>query len=254
MTPAARLQAAIEIIDALNATEHPADKFLRDWFASRRYAGSKDRAAIAERVYNVLRHRASFAWRMGGGDGRSVVLAGLLAERQPENAIAQFFDAGGYAPSPLSERERRALSSPPQQVPPLHVQGEYPEWLEGELKRAFKDDLLAEMQAMNQRASVDLRVNFLRADRDTILTALRSLDVKAERTPYAPSGIRIASTEGLGALQHTQFFQTGAFEFQDEASQLVAYLCEPEPGNRILDFAAGAGGKSLALAALMNNR
>ena len=85
---------------------------------------------------------------------------------------------------------------------------------------------------MNQRASVDLRVNYLRSDRETILEALRSLDVDAKRAPYAPSGIRVASAEGLGHLQHTQFFQTGAFEFQDEASQLVAYLCEAKRGDK----------------------
>jgi 16S rRNA (cytosine967-C5)-methyltransferase len=110
------------------------------------------------------------------------------------------------------------------------------------------------MAAMNARASVDLRVNTLRARRDDMLIGLRSLDVAAERTPFSPFGIRIASGEGLGALQHTQFFQTGAFEFQDEASQLITQLCCVKPGESVLDLAAGAGGKSLALAALMQNR
>ena len=107
---------------------------------------------------------------------------------------------------------------------------------------------------MNARASVDLRVNTLRAARDDMLVGLRSLGVDAQRTPFSPVGIRIASAEGLGALQHTQFFQTGAFEFQDEASQLVTQLCAVKPGQSVLDLAAGAGGKSLALAALMRNR
>ena len=253
MTPGARLQAAIEIIDALNATAQAADKFLRDWFSARRYAGSKDRFAVTERVYDVLRHRASFGWRMAGTEGRSLVLASLLAERLSESAIAEIFSGAGYGPAPLSEDERRSLASPPQDSPPLHIRGEYPEWLAAELHRAFGAELLDEMQALNQRASIDLRVNSLRAERDTILEALRSLDVDAQRTRYAPSGIRVASAEGLGHLQHTQFFQTGAFEFQDEASQIVAYLCEAKPGQRVLDLAAGAGGKSLALAALMHN-
>jgi 16S rRNA (cytosine967-C5)-methyltransferase len=86
------------------------------------------------------------------------------------------------------------------------------------------------------------------------LVGLRSLDVDAQRTPFSPVGIRIASAEGLGALQHTQFFQTGAFEFQDESSQLVTQLCSVKPGQSVLDLAAGAGGKSLALAALMRNQ
>jgi 16S rRNA (cytosine967-C5)-methyltransferase len=110
------------------------------------------------------------------------------------------------------------------------------------------------MRAMNARASVDLRVNTLRAAADDMLVGLRSLGVDAQRTPFSPVGLRIASAEGLGALQHTQFFQTGAFEFQDESSQLVTQLCAVKPGQSVLDLAAGAGGKSLALAALMRNR
>ena len=254
MTPAARLQAAVEILDALGATTQPADAYLRDWFRARRYAGSKDRAAVAERVYDVLRHRASFAWRMQGSAARSLILASLIAENQSESAIAQLFTGEGYGPTPLTEEERRAIASSPLSEPPLHMRGEYPEWLGAELARAFGPDLLAEMQAMNARASIDLRVNTLRAERDTMLVGLSSLDIKAERTPYSPAGIRIASAEGLGLLQHTQFFQTGAFEFQDEASQLAAYLCGAQPGNRVLDLAAGAGGKALALAAIMGNR
>src|SRR5262249_14731962 len=100
----------------------------------------------------------------------------------------------------------------------------------------------------------DLRVNALRAHRDDMLVGLQALNVKAERTPYAPLGIRIASAEGLSHLQTTQFFQTGAFEFQDEASQIAALLCDAKPGMRVLDLAAGAGGKSLALAAAMQNK
>jgi 16S rRNA (cytosine967-C5)-methyltransferase len=134
------------------------------------------------------------------------------------------------------------------------VCGEYPRWLEPELLRSFGPDLPDEMQAMNARASVDPRVNTLRAARDDMLLGLRSLGVEAEPTRFSPVGLRIASAEGLGGLQHTQLFQTGAFEFQDEASQLVTQLCGVRAGQTVLDFAAGAGGKSLALAALMHDR
>ena len=254
MTPGARLAAAIEILDGLEHTAQPADSYLRDWFRARRFAGVKDRAAITERVYRVLRHRGSLVWRMNAGDGRALVLASLLAENESANGIARLFSGEGHAPPVLSEAELSALASPPEGEPPTHVRGEYPLWLEPELLRTFGSDLPAEMAAMNARASVDLRVNTLRAARDDMLVGLRSLDVAAERTPFSPVGIRIASSEGLGALQHTQFFQTGAFEFQDEASQLVTQLCAVKPGQRVLDLAAGAGGKSLALAALMRNR
>src|SRR5215471_2822614 len=254
MTPAARIQAAVEILDALSNTAQAADALLRDWFRARRYAGSKDRAAITERVYSVLRHRASFSWRMKNEQARSLLIAALLAEGQSADEIGQLFSGSGYGPQPLTEDERNAIHSAPADAPPLHVLGEYPQWLEHELHRAFGADLLQEMQAISARAPVDLRVNSLRAEREAMLTGLRSFDVRAEPTPYSPSGIRVASAEGLGLLQHTQFFQTGAFEFQDEASQLVAYLCAPKARNRVLDLAAGAGGKSLALAALMGNK
>jgi 16S rRNA (cytosine967-C5)-methyltransferase len=254
MTPGARLQAAIEILDGLGTTAQPADGYVRDWFRSRRFAGVKDRAAITERVYRVLRPRASLVWRMNAESGRALVLASLLAESESVEGIARLFSGEGHAPPPLSGAELSTLRSPPDGEPPAHVRGEYPLWLEPELLRTFGPDLPDEMRAMTARASVDLRVNTLRAVRDDLLVGLRSLDVAAERTPFSPDGIRIASGERLGALQHTQFFQTGAFEFQDEASQLVARLCAVKPGQSALDLAAGAGGKSLALAALMRNR
>ncbi len=254
MTPGARLQAAIEILDGLANTAQPADGYLRDWSRAHRFAGVKDRAAITERVYTVLRYRASLAWRMNADDGRSLVLASLLAENESAETIAPLFSGEGHAPSILSEAEQRTLASPPTEQPRAHIAGEYPLWLEPELKRTFGADLPAEMAAMNARASVDLRVNTLCARPDDRLVGLHSLDVAAERTPFSPVGIRIASGDRLGALQHTQFFQTGAFEFQDEASQLVTQLCGAKPGQSALDLAAGAGGKSLALAALMRNQ
>src|SRR5215475_7034103 len=102
MTPAARLQAAIEILDGLEKTAQPADRYLRDWFRARRYAGSKDRAAVAERVYDVLRRRESFAWHMGSA-ARSLVLASLIAEGQTPEAIEALFSGAEYAPARLQD-------------------------------------------------------------------------------------------------------------------------------------------------------
>ena len=253
MTPAARIQAAIEILDGLEKTAQPADRYVRDWFRARRYAGVKDRAAVKERVYDVLRHRASFAWRVGG-QARSLVLASLLHEGQSPEAIEALFSGANYAPALLFDAERHGLGSPPREEPPAHVTGEYPQWLEGELQRAFGAELPEEMQAMLARAPVDVRVNRLRAKREAMLVGLSSLGITAQPMTYAPDGIRIASAEGLSRLEHTQFFQTGAFEFQDEASQIAAHLCGAKPGDRVLDLAAGAGGKALALAAIMGNQ
>ena len=253
MTPAARIQAAIDVLAALDETQQAADRYLREWARARRYAGSKDRAAVHARIYDVLRHRASFGWRMGMETPRGRVIASLLAEGKSAAEIEQLFSGDGYGPPSLDDEERRALASPPETPAPDYVRGDYPQWLEPELTRAFGAETVAELQAMQARAPVDLRVNTLRAERGTLLTGLAGLDIKAAPTRYSPWGIRIESAEGLSALQHTQFFQTGAFEFQDEASQIAALLCAAKPGSRVLDLAAGGGGKSLALAAAMAN-
>src|SRR3954469_7749493 len=121
MTPAARLQAAIEILDALEHTAQPADRFMRSWFAARRYAGSKDRAAVAERVYDVFRHRAHYAWRTGRVDARALVLASLAADGLSTDDIDVLFSGGSYAPAPLAAAEKQALASAPDGAMPPHV-------------------------------------------------------------------------------------------------------------------------------------
>jgi 16S rRNA (cytosine967-C5)-methyltransferase len=254
MTPAARLQAAIAILSGLDQTRQAADRYLREWARAHRFAGSKDRAAVAERVYDVLRHRASYAWRMGADAARALVIASLLAEGKTAQDVETLFSGDGYGPPPLNEAERAATAAPPIAPAPAYVRGDYPEWLEPELTRAFGPHVVEEMEAMRGRAPVDLRANSLRAERRVLLTGLAGLDVKAAPTPYAPWGIRIESASGLSALQNSQFFQTGAFEFQDEASQIASLLCGAKPGDRVLDLAAGGGGKALALAAAMADR
>jgi 16S rRNA (cytosine967-C5)-methyltransferase len=247
MTPGARLQAVIDTLDEIARTSKPVDRQLRDWGRSHRFAGSKDRAAIAERVYDILRHRSTFAWRMGGDTPRALVIAALLQEGADPGPLF----TGGYAPAPLSDAELAAIASSPGGEPPLHVRGEYPQVLEGELARAFGAALADEMIALRSRAPADLRVNTLKGERGVVLMALRAEGHAANETPFSPMGIRIATGEaklGRGAL-----FESGAFEFQDEAAQCAALLCGAKPGMRVLDIAAGAGGKSLALAAIMQN-
>jgi 16S rRNA (cytosine967-C5)-methyltransferase len=287
MTPSARIQSAIEIVEALESSRLPADRFIREFFRARRFAGSKDRAAVAERVFDIFRHRAAFGWRMGGVDARALAIGSLLKE----GADVDTLFTGGYGPAPLSDEERAALAAPPTGSPPLWVRGEYPEFLQGELQRAFsqavipgkrqrdpgpietaspwipaqrdadaslgRDDnegrFLAEMTAMQSRAPIDLRVNTLKASREDVLAALRAENYDAGPAPHSPIGIRIPSGDGAAALGRTQSFASGAFEFQDEAAQIAVLLCGARPGMRVLDLAAGAGGKSLALAAAMNN-
>lgn len=253
MTPAARVQNAIEILAALDHTAQPIDRFLRDWFRHRRYAGSKDRAAVAARVYDVFRHRAAYMWRMGSDHPRSLVIASLLAQASPDE-VSALFSGSRYAPASLDGAENVAIRHPPQDPAPPWVRGEFPAWLEPELARSLGDDFLAEVQAMQSRAPVDLRVNAIAARRNQVLNGLRALGWDATPTRYAPHGLRLKSAEGLSGLQQSALFLSGAFEFQDEGSQLVAHLLSARPGERILDFAAGAGGKTLCIAADMCNR
>ena len=253
MTPSACLQAVVEILQGLDGTAQPADRFLRDWFRTRRFAGSKDRRAIMERTYAILRHRSSYAWRMGSEEARALVIASLLADGLAADAVADLFDGQGYGAAVLSEEERRALSSPLSGAAPLYVRGEFPDFLEPELTRAFGPAVLDEMKAMQTRAPIDLRVNTLKASRETIAERLISEGFAVEPTPFAPHGLRLPPGEGSAKLGATSAFLEGAFEFQDEAAQIAALLCGAKPGMRVLDIAAGAGGKSLALAALMRN-
>ncbi len=254
LRPAARLQSVIEIVDGLAASAMPADRFIREFFRARRYAGSKDRAAVAERVFQIYRHRASYAWRMGGEAPRALVMASLLGEGASADDIASLFAGEGYGPAPLGDDERAAIAHPPPGEPPLHVKGEFPAFLESELVERFGDSLLLEMQAMTARAPIDLRVNSLKATREDVLALLRADGYAAEPAPYAPHGIRVASGEGAARLSRHSAYEGGLFEFQDEASQIVCGLCGAKPGMRVLDLAAGAGGKALALAAQMENR
>jgi 16S rRNA (cytosine967-C5)-methyltransferase len=252
MTPSARLQAAIDILEGLDKSRLPADRFIREFFRARRYAGSKDRAAVAERVFDVFRHRASFGWRMGSQAPRALAMGSLLKEGMDEAAISALF-SGGYGPPPLSDDERAAIVAAPAGEAPAPVRGEYPEFLEAELQRAFGARAVEEMLAMQSRAPIDLRVNTLKATRDDVLAALAGEGFPAEAARYSPLAVRIASGEGSAALGRGKAFESGLFEFQDEAAQIAVLLANARPGTRVLDLAAGAGGKTLALAAAMQN-
>jgi 16S rRNA (cytosine967-C5)-methyltransferase len=247
MTPAARLQMAIEILEGLDKTAQPTDRFLKSWFRIRRFAGSKDRREIANRVFAVQRTRAALAHRMGDAP-RALVIAALLEAGED---IPALFTGGGYGPEPLSDAERAAIAATPA-LAPLWVRGEFPQFLETELSRAFGGRLLDEMVALQSRAPADLRVNTLKAQRDEVIAALNADGVLCAATPYAPHGIRIGSD--ATNLSKSALFESGAFEFQDEAAQIASALCAAAPGMRVLDLAAGAGGKSLAFAASMQNQ
>jgi 16S rRNA (cytosine967-C5)-methyltransferase len=191
---------------------------------------------------------------MSDDSPRALVIGSLAAEGRDVTAIEALFSGGGYGPAPLTESERAALASPRTDTPPLWVQGEFPEFLGTELTRSFGENLLDEMRAMTERAPIDLRANTLKASRDEVLAELQCKGFAAQRMPYAPQGIRILEHAGASALSCTRAYLEGRFEFQDEAAQIASLLCAAKPGERVLDLAAGAGGKALAMAAQMNNR
>jgi 16S rRNA (cytosine967-C5)-methyltransferase len=255
MTPGARLAAAIEIFGEIDRTRRPAADALKDWGLRHRFAGAADRAAIAGLVYDALRRRASAAYLMGRNAPRAILLGMLKLERGLDYAaIAALADGARYAPPPLDEEERARLAAATLDAAPAPVAGDYPEWLDPYFAESFGEDRRAELAALAARAPLDLRVNTLKADRDRVAAALA--DLGAVPTRWSPVGLRIAlSADAKSSAIHAEpAFLKGQIELQDEGSQLAALLSAAKPGEQVVDLCAGAGGKTLALAAMMENR
>jgi 16S rRNA (cytosine967-C5)-methyltransferase len=254
MTPSARLSAAIEALSDIEARRRPAGDALKDWGLSHRFAGSGDRAAIAGLVYDALRRRASAAWLMGEATPRAVLIGMLRRERGLDTeAIETLCNGARFAPTPLTQAERDALDGNSLASAPAHVMGDYPEWLDPYFARALGDDRAAEGEALSSRAPLDLRVNTLVGERDNALGELAYL--KAEPARWSPVGLRIRLTADAKspAIHAEPAFIKGQIEIQDEGSQLAAILAGAKPGEQVIDLCAGAGGKTLALAAAMDN-
>ena len=255
MTPAARLSAAIELIDNIDNQRIPAAKALKEWGTAHRYAGSGDRAGISGLVWDVLRRRASSAWIMEQDTPRARVLGMLKLERgMAIEAISNLCHGERFAPEPLSAAERSALTTRSLDDAPAHIAGDYPEWLDSYLADVFGGDRVAEATAMASRAPLDLRVNTLKAKREKVLASTAHLGTSA--TPWSPIGLRIelgADARNPGIHAEEDFIK-GAIEVQDEGSQLAALLSAAKPGEQVIDLCAGAGGKTLALAALMQGK
>ena len=255
MTPAARLAAAIEVFATIESERRPAADALKTWGVTHRFAGSGDRAAIAGIVYDELRRRASSAFLMGADTPRAILLGMLRRERGLDtDAIAKLADGGRYAPAELTADERKHLDGPGIGTAPPYVAGDYPEWLDGHLSRAFGDARAEEGAALASRAPLDLRVNTLKGERDAAAAMLA--DLKPEPTRWSPSGLRIRlpADAKSPAIHAEPAFLKGFVEVQDEGSQLAALLSGAKPGEQVIDLCAGAGGKTLALAAMMQNK
>jgi 16S rRNA (cytosine967-C5)-methyltransferase len=261
LTPGAQVAAAIDILSAVDIGDRPADDVAADYFRRRRYIGAKDRAHIAGHVYAVLRHRAALDWWIAkhevATEARSRALASLVSiEGWRPDAILACCDGDRFRPARLSSTEERFvrdLSTHSLRHPemPRAVANDLPQWLEPYLEGVFGRGLELEMAALNGPAPTDLRVNLLKADREEARRALATEDVAATPTPLSSVGLRLRERVPLGNLAA---FKQGLVEVQDESSQIAALLADARPGMRVVDFCAGAGGKTLALAAGMDNR
>ena len=258
MRAGARIQAAIEILSDLAVRKRPAQDAVKEWMLSHRFAGSKDRAEIGDMVFGALRWKSSSAWRMGADEPRAWAFGALRWGFGWDVAALIAAGADPHAPPPLSEAEIAALTHATLDAAPAHVRGDYPEWLEASFARAFGEARGEEGAALAAPAPLDLRANRLKTDRAALIAALAQsprLAAPPEPTPHAPDGVRIPWSQGRTFPWATeQAFVKGWFEVQDEGSQLAALASGAQPGMQVADVCAGAGGKTLALAAMMGGK
>ncbi len=252
MTPAARLAAAASVLDSIAQGRQPAEAVLKAWGAANRYAGSKDRRAVADRVYQVLRARGRLSWAMGGReDGRALVIGALsLIDGLSLEEIEALHAGDGYGPRPLSKQERARITA---------GQGELPGWVAAGLPQFVVEDLKATFgerwaeearELMQPRAPIDLRVNTAKASVEAVEAELREAGLDASPTPWSPVGLRLAA-EPPPNVQALEAFREGRVDVQDEGSQIVCALAGAAPGMTVVDYCAGGGGKTLGLAAVM---
>ncbi len=244
MTPAARAATAIELLDAILAGA-PAERELTRWSRASRFAGSRDRAAVRDLVYDCLRCRRSFAWLGASESGRGLVLGWAV---QAGIDPGEIFSGERFAPEPLTAGELSA-SGRPLSGAPRAVRLDYPDFLEAELKRGLGRRFEPVLAAMRERAPIDLRVNRMKADVATAIAALAEGGITACPHVAHEGALRV---EGDGrTLRATGAFNDGLVELQDLSSQMVAAAAGARPGMVVLDYCAGGGGKALALAADM---
>ncbi|MDE2335527.1 MAG: RsmB/NOP family class I SAM-dependent RNA methyltransferase [Rhodospirillales bacterium] len=256
MTPSARVQGAIDLLAAVATWEKPADAVANSWFRDRRFIGSGDRREISARVWAIIRDWRKLTWRLRSDDARLLVAAAMLLEGANLARLEALYNGTAHSPRPLEDAERAVLR-PLEGASRLHprmpddVRLEVPAWLLPRLHERFGADTEAELAALLAEAPLDLRVNLLKSDRETARAALAAEGIEARPTPFSPWGLRVA---GRRPVVTGKAFRDGLIEIQDEGSQIVALLAGARPGMRVLDYCAGAGGKTLALAMTMANK
>jgi 16S rRNA (cytosine967-C5)-methyltransferase len=252
LTPAARLAAAASVLDSIAQGRQPAEAVLKTWGTENRYAGSKDRRAVADRVYRVLRARGRLVWAMGGReDGRALIIGSLsLIDGLSLEEIEALHLGDGYGPKPLSKQERSRLTAGDGELPGWVAAG-LPEFVMEDFKSTYGDDWAVEAEAlMVPRAPIDLRVNAAKATVADVEAELRAAGLEPQRTPWSAWGLRL-SAEPPPNVQALEAFKQGRIEIQDEGSQITCWLAGVKPGMTVVDYCAGGGGKTLGLAMQM---
>ncbi len=256
MREGGRIAAAIQVIEDIQQRHKPVRMALKTWGEASRYAGAKDRAWVSGLVLDALRRRRSLGWMIGVEDERAVVLGALaFAWNWPVKRIGEAVGDAPHGPGALSKAETAALASPRAlEGAPAPVRGDYPDWLDEPLRRQYGDQRALETAALAARAPVDLRVNSLKTDIARALKALSPLG--AAPAGLAPNALRVPApdaAERAAPVESAPEFQKGWFEVQDLGSQIAAAAAGEIKGRQVLDFCAGGGGKTLALAAAMGN-
>lgn len=241
MTPAARVQAAIELLDAI-AAGRPAEAALTGWARASRFAGSGDRAAVRDHVFTALRRWRSSAALGGAETGRGRMLGCLRAQGIDP---ATLFTGQGHAPAPLGPAEVAHLATPPH-LPEL-VALDCPDWLAPQLRDSLGESFAPVMAALQERAPVFLRAHAGRGGRDAARAALAADGIETRDHPLASTALEV--TAKARALRASRAYADGLVELQDAASQAVIEALPPLRGLRVLDYCAGGGGKALAMAA-----
>ena len=255
----AQIQAATEILIDMTSNHRPADRVIAYHFRQNRYIGGTDKKVISEAVYGVLRHKGFLDWALAGVGApvkpRTQVAAWLLL-KGGEQDLRNVFSGETYAPQKLWRTEKPVIDvkkfvSQNKKDMPFEARFNIPSWLEPMLQKAFPDDLPALAAAMAEKAPADVRVNSLKTSREDLKQQMADAGYKFDEAPFVPTALRLQAPKNLFALQA---FKDGLFEVQDAGSQLIASLCAVTPGQKVTDFCAGAGGKTLALAAHMENK
>ncbi len=244
MLEPARIQAAIEILDqlaeSLSGDGPSADVLIRKYFRTRRYAGSKDRRAVTGLVYDVIRDWG-FLSEVSDGSVRKMVLLTLGDD--------VLFSGQDHAPAAISDDERHFLTESHEKHP--HHRLNYPLWLESRLQARFGDNFVAELESLNGRAPFDLRVNKGKTTVEEVENFLKDQGVEYRRGKWAEAALIVKDNPRIDGWD---IYKDGLVEIQDEAAQLAVDLCAIKPGQQVMDLCAGAGGKTLAMAARMDNK